>query len=153
MINVCNRPKSELGRLFSLHTLSFSLITDPLAAAPPMDPASAVAPLLSAADPALYTPPSLPAGSVSRSASGFRSVLSSPVHHSVPHSAFHFHRRLQNVCVLWMFWNSASVYRHWSSLRWSSFRLLPLLPQSFSPVSACGRRTMCHRFQTYKEFR
>ena len=146
MINVCNRPKSELGRLFSLHTLSFRLITDLLTSAPPMDPASAVAPLL-------YTSSSLPAGSVSRSASGFRSVLSSPAHHSVPHSAFRFHHRLQNVCVLWMFWNSASVYRHWSSLRWSSFRLLPLLPQSFSPVSACDRRTMCHRFQTYKEFR
>ena len=146
MINVCNRPKSELGRLFSLHTLSFRLITDLLTSAPPMDPASAVAPLL-------YTPSSLPAGSVSRSASGFRSVLSSPAHHSVPHSAFRFHHRLQNVCVLWMFWNSASVYRHWSSLRWSSFRLLPLLPQSFSPVSACDRRTMCHRFQTSKEFR
>ena len=146
MINVCNRPKSELGRLLSLHTLSFRLITDLLTSAPPMDPASAVAPLL-------YTPSSLPAGSVSRSASGFRSVLSSPAHHSVPHSAFRFHHRLQNVCVLWMFWNSASVYRHWSSLRWSSFRLLPLLPQSFSPVSACDRRTMCHRFQTYKEFR
>ena len=146
MINVCNRPKSELGRLFSLHTLSFRLITDLLTSAPPMDPASAVAPLFD-------TPSSLPAGSVSRSASGFRSVLSSPAHHSVPHSAFRFHHRLQNVCVLWMFWNSASVYRHWSSLRWSSFRLLPLLPQSFSPVSACDRRTMCHRFQTYKEFR
>lgn len=153
MINVCNRPKSELGRLFSLHTLSFRLITDLLTSAPPMDPASAVAPVLSAVAPLLYTPSSLPAGSVSRSASGFRSVLSSPAHHSVPHSAFRFHHRLQNVCVLWMFWNSASVYRHWSSLRWSSFRLLPLLPQSFSPVSACGRRTMCHRFQTYKEFR
>ena len=90
-----------------------------------MDPASAVAPLLSAADPALYAPPSLSRlESVSRSASGFRSVLSSPVHHSVPHSAFSSTAASQDICVLWMFWNSASVYRRWSSLRWSSFRLL-----------------------------
>lgn len=153
MINVCNRPKSELGRLFSLHTLSFSLITDPLAAAPPMDPASRWLRCCRGGSGVVY--PSVSPGWVGFTLGVGFSVgsfvagasLGTTLGVSLPPPPPECLRSLD--VLEFSFGVSALVVSKMvivpSSATFTSKLLAGLL--------ACGRRTMCHRFQTYKEFR